>query len=186
ARATAPRRRMRHELRTDDPGHGGGHGRHPGLDLRPGRPHRLSTAPAAGPRFRAGDRAERDHRAAGDRAARGRAGDHLAQPTAGGGYRRGGPVRADAPPVAYDRGGDGRVPGLEVRRRGLDFAAKPRGTRRSRVSLCRSSLCGETSVDMQIEFAEVPFEERTVRLEYSWLNAQQRDAPLIVFLHEAL
>src|SRR5262249_48645337 len=39
---------------------------------------------------------------------------------------------------------------------------------------------------MQIEFAEVPFEERIVRLEYVWLNAQQRDAPLIVFLHEAL
>ena len=39
---------------------------------------------------------------------------------------------------------------------------------------------------MQIKFAEVPFEERIVRLEYAWLNAQQREAPLIVFLHEAL
>ena len=39
---------------------------------------------------------------------------------------------------------------------------------------------------MQIQIAEVPFEGRTLRLEHAWLNATQRDAPLIVFLHEAL
>jgi pimeloyl-ACP methyl ester carboxylesterase len=39
---------------------------------------------------------------------------------------------------------------------------------------------------MQIEFAEVSFEGRAVRLEYAWLNAERRDAPLVVFLHEGL
>ena len=39
---------------------------------------------------------------------------------------------------------------------------------------------------MQIEFAEASFEGRDVRLEYLWLNRQQHDAPLIVFLHEGL
>jgi pimeloyl-ACP methyl ester carboxylesterase len=39
---------------------------------------------------------------------------------------------------------------------------------------------------MQGEFAEIAFEGRTLRLEYARLNAAQRDAPLIVFLHEAL
>jgi pimeloyl-ACP methyl ester carboxylesterase len=39
---------------------------------------------------------------------------------------------------------------------------------------------------MNIQHAELPFEGRTVRLEYAWLNAAQRDAPLVVFLHEGL
>ena len=39
---------------------------------------------------------------------------------------------------------------------------------------------------MNIQHAELPFEGRAVRLEYAWLNAEQRDAPLVVFLHEAL
>ena len=39
---------------------------------------------------------------------------------------------------------------------------------------------------MRSELAEIAFEGRTLRLEYAWLNAAQRDAPLLVFLHEAL
>ena len=39
---------------------------------------------------------------------------------------------------------------------------------------------------MDIQFTELAFEGRAVRLEYAWLNAAQRDAPLVVFLHEAL
>ncbi len=39
---------------------------------------------------------------------------------------------------------------------------------------------------MRIESAEVSFEGRTLRLEYVWLNREQHDAPLIVFLHEGL
>ena len=39
---------------------------------------------------------------------------------------------------------------------------------------------------MNIQYVELPFEGRAVRLEYAWLNAEQRDAPLVVFLHEAL
>lgn len=39
---------------------------------------------------------------------------------------------------------------------------------------------------MDILYAELPFEGRTVRLEYAWLHAERRDAPLIVFLHEGL
>lgn len=39
---------------------------------------------------------------------------------------------------------------------------------------------------MQIEFAEISFEGRPLRLEHAWLNAERRGAPLIVFLHEAL
>jgi pimeloyl-ACP methyl ester carboxylesterase len=39
---------------------------------------------------------------------------------------------------------------------------------------------------MDIQYTELPFESGTVRLEYAWLNAAQRDAPLVVFLHEAL
>jgi len=39
---------------------------------------------------------------------------------------------------------------------------------------------------MDIQYTELPFESRTVRLEYAWLNVAQRDAPLVVFLHEAL
>jgi pimeloyl-ACP methyl ester carboxylesterase len=39
---------------------------------------------------------------------------------------------------------------------------------------------------MQIEFAEISFEGRVLRLECAWLNAQQHDAPLILFLHEGL
>jgi pimeloyl-ACP methyl ester carboxylesterase len=39
---------------------------------------------------------------------------------------------------------------------------------------------------MQTEFAELSFEGRDLQLEYAWLNAAQRDAPLLVFLHEAL
>jgi pimeloyl-ACP methyl ester carboxylesterase len=39
---------------------------------------------------------------------------------------------------------------------------------------------------MQIEFAEVSFEGRSLRLEYAFLNAERRAAPLLVFLHEGL
>ena len=39
---------------------------------------------------------------------------------------------------------------------------------------------------MQIEFADVSFEGRALRLEYAWLNAERHDAPLVVFLHEGL
>jgi pimeloyl-ACP methyl ester carboxylesterase len=39
---------------------------------------------------------------------------------------------------------------------------------------------------MQIEFAELSFEGRNLRLEYTWLNADRADAPLIVFMHEGL
>jgi pimeloyl-ACP methyl ester carboxylesterase len=39
---------------------------------------------------------------------------------------------------------------------------------------------------MDVQDAELLFEGRPLRLEYAWLNAEQRDAPLIVFLHEAL
>lgn len=39
---------------------------------------------------------------------------------------------------------------------------------------------------MQIGFADVSFEGRALRLEYAWLNAERRDAPLVVFLHEGL
>ena len=39
---------------------------------------------------------------------------------------------------------------------------------------------------MQTDFADVSFEGRRLRVEYAWLNGAQRDAPLIVFLHEAL
>ena len=35
-------------------------------------------------------------------------------------------------------------------------------------------------------FADVSFEGRSIRLEHAWLNGDRRDAPLIVFLHEAL
>lgn len=36
------------------------------------------------------------------------------------------------------------------------------------------------------EFAELPFQGRTIRLEYSWLNGERRDRPLVLFLHEGL
>jgi pimeloyl-ACP methyl ester carboxylesterase len=39
---------------------------------------------------------------------------------------------------------------------------------------------------MQIEFADVSFESRVLRLEYAWLDAGQHGAPLVVFLHEGL
>jgi len=39
---------------------------------------------------------------------------------------------------------------------------------------------------MDIQFAELAFEGRAVQLEYAWFNAAQRDAPLVVFMHEAL
>jgi pimeloyl-ACP methyl ester carboxylesterase len=39
---------------------------------------------------------------------------------------------------------------------------------------------------MQTDFAHVSSEGRDLRLEYAWLNGAQRDAPLLVFLHEAL
>jgi pimeloyl-ACP methyl ester carboxylesterase len=39
---------------------------------------------------------------------------------------------------------------------------------------------------MQIEFADVSFEGRALRLEYAWLNGERHDAPLVVFLHEGL
>jgi len=39
---------------------------------------------------------------------------------------------------------------------------------------------------MNVQYAELPFEGRTVRLEYAWLGAERRDPPLVVFLHEGL
>jgi pimeloyl-ACP methyl ester carboxylesterase len=39
---------------------------------------------------------------------------------------------------------------------------------------------------MQIEFAELSYDGRDLRLEYTWLNADRADAPLIVFMHEGL
>jgi pimeloyl-ACP methyl ester carboxylesterase len=39
---------------------------------------------------------------------------------------------------------------------------------------------------MEVLFAEMPFESRSVRLEYAWLNRDSADAPLIVCLHEGL
>ncbi|MFD2270232.1 alpha/beta fold hydrolase [Undibacterium arcticum] len=39
---------------------------------------------------------------------------------------------------------------------------------------------------MAVQVAVVPFNQRTIRLEYQWLNAEMTDAPLIVFLHEGL
>ena len=39
---------------------------------------------------------------------------------------------------------------------------------------------------MAVQVAAVPFNQRTIRLEYQWLNAEMTDAPLIVFLHEGL
>ncbi len=39
---------------------------------------------------------------------------------------------------------------------------------------------------MNVQCAELPFEGRTVRLEYAWLDTAEREAPLVVFLHEGL
>jgi pimeloyl-ACP methyl ester carboxylesterase len=39
---------------------------------------------------------------------------------------------------------------------------------------------------MNVQYAELPFEGRTVQLEYAWLNGARHDAPLVVFLHEGL
>lgn len=39
---------------------------------------------------------------------------------------------------------------------------------------------------MQIEFSDVSFEGRSLRLEYAFLNPERRAAPLLVFLHEGL
>jgi pimeloyl-ACP methyl ester carboxylesterase len=39
---------------------------------------------------------------------------------------------------------------------------------------------------MDIQYAELPFEGGVIRLEHAWLNAAQRSAPLVVFLHEGL
>jgi pimeloyl-ACP methyl ester carboxylesterase len=39
---------------------------------------------------------------------------------------------------------------------------------------------------MSIQYAELSVEGRPLRLEYAWLNAERRDAPVILFLHEAL
>ena len=37
-----------------------------------------------------------------------------------------------------------------------------------------------------VEFVDVAFDGRTVRIEYRWLSRQRHDAPLVVFLHEGL
>ncbi len=39
---------------------------------------------------------------------------------------------------------------------------------------------------MNVQHAELSFEGNDLRLEYAWLNVEQRDAPPIVFLHEGL
>ena len=39
---------------------------------------------------------------------------------------------------------------------------------------------------MNVQYAELTFEGKDLRLEYAWLNAAQREAPLIVFMHEGL
>jgi len=35
-------------------------------------------------------------------------------------------------------------------------------------------------------FVELPFDGRTIRIEYAWIAIERRDAPLLVFLHEGL
>jgi len=37
-----------------------------------------------------------------------------------------------------------------------------------------------------VEFVDVPFDGRSVRIEHRWLSRERYDAPLIVFLHEGL
>jgi pimeloyl-ACP methyl ester carboxylesterase len=37
-----------------------------------------------------------------------------------------------------------------------------------------------------VAFAEIPFDGRTIRIEHAWVGAQDRQAPLAVFLHEGL
>ncbi|MFC1893881.1 alpha/beta fold hydrolase [Chloroflexota bacterium] len=37
-----------------------------------------------------------------------------------------------------------------------------------------------------IRFARLPFQERTINLEYQWLNPDRSRAPLLVFLHDGL
>jgi pimeloyl-ACP methyl ester carboxylesterase len=39
---------------------------------------------------------------------------------------------------------------------------------------------------MQASFVEVPFEGRTIRLEYAWVGTDAPGAPVVVFLHEGL
>ena len=39
---------------------------------------------------------------------------------------------------------------------------------------------------MNVEFTTVDWGDRPVRIEYGWIGAEQRHAPLIVFLHEGL
>ena len=37
-----------------------------------------------------------------------------------------------------------------------------------------------------VEFVDVPFDGRSVRIEHRWLSRERHDAPLLVFLHEGL
>jgi pimeloyl-ACP methyl ester carboxylesterase len=37
-----------------------------------------------------------------------------------------------------------------------------------------------------VAFAEIPFDGRTIRIEHAWVGAQDRQAPVAVFLHEGL
>jgi pimeloyl-ACP methyl ester carboxylesterase len=39
---------------------------------------------------------------------------------------------------------------------------------------------------MTIEFAQIAWGDRSLRLEYRWIRPERRDAPLLVFLHEGL
>ena len=39
---------------------------------------------------------------------------------------------------------------------------------------------------MELQFADLPFDGRIVRLEYAWVNRGLGEAPLMVFLHEGL
>lgn len=40
--------------------------------------------------------------------------------------------------------------------------------------------------ELPVRFAEVSADERALRIEYAWVNAERADAPLLVFLHEGL
>lgn len=39
---------------------------------------------------------------------------------------------------------------------------------------------------MTVDFIEIPWRDRRVRIEHRWIDAPRPGAPLIVFLHEGL
>ena len=48
------------------------------------------------------------------------------------------------------------------------------------------SMMSDSQAEPQIHFAAVEQHGRSVRLEYRWVGAEKRSAPLLVFLHEGL